>query len=161
MQIDELEFSSTEVAKHAGVPYQTLISWEGAKILRPSLRRRKGQRRYTVVDLVAAMMAEAAFSQGFPGKAVREIVKMAQKANEEQQRNAAIVAYRSETPGFMRQAWYPDVNDPESASEIEQLRKDDLILDEATVYNIIQAMMKTIHEKYLDEKMAGTTLETE
>ena len=71
-EIRDRTFLSGEVCEHADVPYPTLISWDKAKILRPSLRRKNGRRRYTRQDLVAVLIARTANEIGLPTTTVRE-----------------------------------------------------------------------------------------
>ena len=160
MTLEAQTFGSRQICAAAEIPYQTLISWDKAQILRPSRRRKKGQRRYTLHDLVAALIAKTTLEIGL-GDAVREIVRMVQKPDRAQMRNAVIITARSETYGFMQNFWFRDTNAPDATRYIARLRKKDRFISEASLEQIVGVVLKEIHAKYLDRKLAGVTVKAD
>ena len=98
-------------------------------------------------DLVAASIAKTTLEIGL-GDAVREIVRMVQRSDREQMRNAVIITARSETFGFMRHFWFPDVNDPDATRVIAPLRKKDRFISEASLEKIFDTVETKIRAKY-------------
>jgi DNA-binding transcriptional MerR regulator len=152
-------FTTKVAAEVAGVHQQTVIRWAKEGFLKPSVPRRKWEpRKYTERDLVALMIANAAIKFGFRRDDLASMAKMAQKSDEKQQRSAVILACKGfdEFEGFVEQYWLPDVNDPEQAEFIKEFGEEGLILQQVSLYDIVQSMLKTVNEKYVEKKPAGT-----
>ena len=148
-------FTTKVAAEVAGVHQQTVIRWAKEGFLKPSVRRQKWQpREYTERDLAALMIANAALESGCDREDVANFVKMAQKADEKQQRNAASITLKGfdENEGFVTLCLVGDVKDPDTAEAIKNFREEGLILQQVSLYDIMQSVLTTVHESYVDEE---------
>jgi DNA-binding transcriptional MerR regulator len=114
-------YTTGQVAKTSGVPPETLIRWHREGLLRPSVRRKKGVRRYTVRDLVAAVTAKVARDDlKFPRETYKQIAAVVQRANPEELARAEIVTIRTREGEFLgkifiKHCWIPPDNTVERA----------------------------------------------
>ncbi|MCH7644346.1 MAG: hypothetical protein IH974_05865 [Myxococcales bacterium] len=168
MQLRNREFGAREVSDVGGFPYQTLVDRDRSGLVKPSLARKKGtkgdkgekgQRRYSLNDCVAALIADTTQHIGL-GDAVPEIVAMVQRGNREELRNAVIVcAYTKGQRHFMQNFFFSDKAHTATAALIEEWRADDRIISEATLEQLCMVVLKRIHAKYVQDSLAGTLLE--
>jgi len=154
----EPTYPSSKAAEVAGVHQQTVIRWAREGFLRPSKPRLRGQRRYTLNDLVAARIASTSIEFGIKRDSVREIVEMVQRADRKEMKTALLFTARSETPGKMRHYWCADTRDTEKAGQIQWLRDEGRMISEGTLLELVEEVLKGIHEKLIKESMAGTEL---
>jgi DNA-binding transcriptional MerR regulator len=149
-------FTTKVAAEVAGVHQQTVIRWAKEGFIKPSVPRRKYEpRKYTEQDLAALMLANAAFDFGWPREEVAAMVKMAQKSDEKQQKNAAIVAFKgfNEKEGFVTQSWAPNLKDPRVARALKVAREGGFLLQQVSVYELVQSRLKIVRERYSEEAM--------
>jgi len=158
----EQTYQTGAAAEMVGVHQQTIIKWANSGVLHPSKKRRTkdSPRKYTVQDLVALMVAKAAYDFRFPRKALKEMAQMAQRADKSELKRAAVIAYRSETPGMIRMAWYPNVNNPAHKKEIAELRRMGRLVDEASMEKLTEEMYRQIDKKLTERALAGTDQKT-
>ena len=155
----EPTYPSSKAAEVAGVHQQTVIRWAKEGFLRPSKpHSATAHRRYTLNDLVAARIASTSIEFGIKRDRVREIVDMVQRADREEMKTALLFTARSETPGKMRHYWCADTRDTEKAGQIQWLRDEGRMISEGTLLELVEEVLKGIHEKLIKESMAGTEL---
>jgi hypothetical protein len=85
------------------------------------------------------------------------MVKMAQKSSKKEQRKAAIVVVKGfkAFEGFVHQYWFPNVNDPVPAKLIKVCGERGLILQQVSLYDIVERMSETVFLKYVKTKISG------
>jgi DNA-binding transcriptional MerR regulator len=148
-------FTTKVAADAAGVHQQTVIRWAVQGLVKPSVPRRKWEpRKYTERDLAALMLAKVGLSVGFDLDSVVQMVICAQKFDDELQRDAAILVIKGsgEFEGFVQHCWMLDVTDPEQAEKIKVLGEEERILQQVSLYDIVQGLLKTVHERYVIRK---------
>jgi len=159
-----LEFTSKQAADLAELHQQTVVRWSKEGLIKPSKKRRKFEpRRYTPQDIVALMIAKNALGRGFNREVVAEMTKMAQNADEEQQKNAALISLEGRFlhAGFVFQYFYPNVHDPEQAENIKQADQAGVIVTQVRFYDVVQEMLACINDNYIDEKLVDAQVEAE
>jgi len=155
-------FPTSVAAEAAIVHQQTVIRWAKEGIIEPSVPRRKWEpRKYTEQDLAALMIVKAAFHAGFTSHEVAEMVKMAQRSDEKEQRNAAIIACngRGIWEGFVESFWIPNVKDSSLAEHIKVLIEAEETIQVVSFYDVVQSRLKMVHVRYGEQKLAGTEQE--
>ena len=143
-----MEFTSKEAADIAGLHQRTVIKWSEEGLVAPSEPRRKYEpRKYSEQDLAALMLAKAALYSHIPREDVAEMVKMAQKSDEKQQKNAAIICTKGVAgwDGFVHQRWIPNVKDHEAAEMIEYDEEMGVILQQTSLYDLVQWRLELVH----------------
>ena len=76
-------------------------------------------------------------------------------------KNAFVITGKSETPGFMRHHWFPDVNDREAAREIAILKKEKRINSKASLEEIVAAILDQVRKKLEQEALSNVKLEAD
>jgi DNA-binding transcriptional MerR regulator len=140
-----VEFTSKEAADGAGLHQRTVIKWSEEGLVVPSEPRRKYEpRKYSEQDLAALMLAKAALFSDIPREDVAEMVKMVQKSDEKQQKNAAIICTTGidEWDGFVDQRWIPNVKGQEADEEIG------VILLTTSLYDLVQWRLELVHQRH-------------
>jgi hypothetical protein len=96
------------------------------------------------------MLAKAALYSDIPREDVAEMVKMAQKSDEKQQKNAAIICSRGvgNWDGFVQQRWIPNVKDQEAVEWIEAEEELEVIIQQTSLYDLVQSRLKSAHRWY-------------
>lgn len=150
-------YSTAEVARAAGVDRQTVIAWDRRGVLSPT-KRVRGERRYTMRDLVAALVVPTARKMGLPPDAIDRMVELIQENDRRKLERAQLVTYKSETPGMMRHA-FVDAHETEARKLADELEAAGDVISRATMLEIVEAVLKKIHERYLRDKMAATRSE--
>jgi DNA-binding transcriptional MerR regulator len=151
-----MEFTSRTAAKAAGLHQRTVIKWSDEGFVVPSEPRNTYEPRvYSEQDVAALMLAKVALEYGWPREDVAEMVEMAQKSDEKQQRNAGIVAFKAPgmEAGFVRQVWTPNVKHPKEARSIKSLEEKGLLIQQVSLYDLVQIRLKIIHKRYSEEGM--------
>ncbi len=153
-------FTTKVAAEVAGVHQQTVIRWAKEGFIKPSVPRRKYEpRKYTERDLAALMLANVAFDVGLPRKDVAEMVKMAQKGDETQLKEATvgIVEGIDEFKGFVRQIWIRSFSSPPDDDASGVLVADGIVqIRGENFYDIVQRMLKEVQEKYAEKEFDDT-----
>jgi len=151
-------FTTKVAAEAAGVHQQTVIRYALTGFLKPSVPRQKWEpRKYTERDLAALMIARAGFSVGLSHEDVAEMVKMAQKSNETQQKNAAMVTVKGFNgfAGFVHMYWFSNTSDRAPAELIEMCDERGLILQQVSLYDIMESMGTTVFKKHVRHRLDG------
>ena len=152
-------YTTSKVAQVVGTDRQTILGWDRRGILSPS-RRVRGERRYNIRDLVAALIIPGVREMGLPPEAVNRIVELVQEADDRKLKLTGIVTYRSEHVGMMRHALI-DVNDDEARKFVQKTRRRDKgkdpeereIIDFATLSNLVRAVLKTVARRLEDQAL--------
>jgi DNA-binding transcriptional MerR regulator len=152
-------FSTVEVARFAGTDRHTILAWDRRGVLSPSNRIR-GERRYTVRDMAAALIARTSREIGFSPEIVNRIVELVQEADHGKLERAQLVTYRSETPGFMRHA-FVDSWDTKHRQTFDVLEAAGEVIDRTSLRTVVDAVLAKIAERHSEAAMASTRREAE
>jgi DNA-binding transcriptional MerR regulator len=142
-------YTTREVARICETDRQTILAWDRRGVLKPSKRIGR-ERRYSARDVAAALIARTSRDVGFKPKQVNRIVELVQEADRGKLERAQIVTYKSETPGFMRHA-FVDSGDTEHRRAFDVIERAGDVIDRATLAQIVEAVLRQIHEKYLQD----------
>ena len=166
MSPSEHLFSAPEAAEYSDTHYQTLVSWERKGVLKPKRKRkktRKGEGRYTLHDVVAALIIREASAIGL-SDAMREMAEMIQRHDKEELARAAICTVKSESSGMMRQIWFPDCTEPgvkEFLTKMNQGKGDKKqLLSLTPMLDLVKKALEQIQKKYDADVLAQTQIET-
>jgi len=146
-------FTTKVAAEVVGVHQQTVIRWAKEGFFKPSVPRRKWEpRQYTERDLAALWVVRAAIGVGIQPSDVAEMARMAQKGDEKQQKNAAVICIKGEGPwyGFVLQTWISNVKEKEAAAMIKAQRATvGEIFQQTSLYDIVQLSLRMVRSNYM------------
>ena len=128
---------------------------------------------YTIQDVVAGIFAKTTVKDlGFKGEEIRDMVRLIQEPDEEALRHAYILTVKTR-PGLMRHVFMsndrigcgaitelfglPDGEFSDGAELIRFLEEARRLISRATLYQITQAILKELYEKYTDGRLAATS----
>jgi DNA-binding transcriptional MerR regulator len=135
-------FTTGQVAQASGLPPETLIRWHREGLLRPSERRKKGQRRYAMRDLVAAVAAKVARDDlKFPKNVYEEIAAVVRRADRKELEKCEIVVERTR-PGeilgkIFTKTWWLSAGETEQRARLAALPEED-VPSRATLLEILE-----------------------
>ncbi len=122
--------TTSEAARVAGIPQQTLIAWDRDGVLKAARPRasQRGPRHYDEEALTAALFAGWASRMGFKGDQLRTMIALVQQGKRAPLEAAAIFTYQS-IPGLMTHIFTTDSDADDDRRWIEHLRDQELLID--------------------------------
>lgn len=126
------DFSSTEVAKLAGIPYQTLDFWVREKVVAPDVPAEGigSRRRWMKRDVVFVILARTLKDQGVPMHSIRALVSSVRMGwTDDDPENAGVLIVRSWNPGTL--AVHCRLDD-QFAARVDMMMKSKVTPDKST-----------------------------